>query len=95
MNGPDIRNLMRSEVFSEDLDENENEAWTAIKDVIQNFLGKNRPDDYEERAQRMVRALGKAGVHMSLKIHYLADHLDKFPPNCADYSDEQGERFVF
>ena len=30
---------------------------------------------------------------MSLKIHLLVDHLESFPPNCGDYSDEQGERF--
>ena len=30
---------------------------------------------------------------MSLKIHFLHDHLDEFPPNCGNYSDEQGEKF--
>lgn len=30
---------------------------------------------------------------MSMKIHMLHSHLDSFPENCGDYSDEQGERF--
>ena len=30
---------------------------------------------------------------MSIKVHYLHSHLDNFPNNCDDYSDEQGERF--
>lgn len=89
MNGPDIRNLMRSQVFSDYLDEYENEAWTRIKDVIENFLGKHRAPDYKERVRKMIKALHRAGVRMSLKIHFLADHLEDFPPNCGDYSDEQ------
>ena len=28
---------------------------------------------------------------MSIKVHYLHSHLDNFPDNCGDYSDEQGE----
>ncbi|KDR09212.1 hypothetical protein L798_01096 [Zootermopsis nevadensis] len=30
---------------------------------------------------------------MSLKIHFLHSHLDFFPGNVGDVSDEQGERF--
>ncbi|UYV61800.1 hypothetical protein LAZ67_1006633 [Cordylochernes scorpioides] len=33
------------------------------------------------------------GVNMSIKVHYLHSHLNKFPDNLAAYSDEQGERF--
>ena len=30
---------------------------------------------------------------MSLKIHFLHSHLDFFPENMSDVSDEHGERF--
>ena len=30
---------------------------------------------------------------MSLKIHFLDSHLDSFPENLGDYSEEQAERF--
>ena len=30
---------------------------------------------------------------MSIKVHYLHNHLDRFPENLGDYSEEQGERF--
>ncbi len=30
---------------------------------------------------------------MSKKVHFLNSHLDKFPENLCDISDEQGERF--
>ena len=30
---------------------------------------------------------------MSVKVHFLHNHLDRFPVNCGDVSDEQRERF--
>ncbi|GBP56938.1 hypothetical protein EVAR_33995_1 [Eumeta japonica] len=35
----------------------------------------------------------KLGVNMSIKLHYLRNHLDKFPDNSGNYSEEQEERF--
>lgn len=34
-----------------------------------------------------------SGVNMSLKIHFLHSHLNFFPQNLGDESDEHGERF--
>jgi len=33
------------------------------------------------------------GANMSIKLHFLYSHLDRFPENLGDLSDEQGERF--
>jgi hypothetical protein len=33
------------------------------------------------------------GCAMSLKVHFLNDHLDYFPENPGAVSEEQGERF--
>ena len=33
------------------------------------------------------------GARMSVKMHFLRSHLDYFPENCGDFSEEQGERF--
>lgn len=41
----------------------------------------------------MISAYGNMGVLMSLKIHFLHNHLDYFQNNMGDYSDEHGERF--
>jgi len=30
---------------------------------------------------------------MSIKVHFLFNHLENFPDNLGDVSDEQGERF--
>jgi len=33
------------------------------------------------------------GCNTSIKLHYLKSHLDKFPDNLGDVSEEQSERF--
>ena len=33
------------------------------------------------------------GANMNIKLHFLHSHLDRFPENCGDYSDEQGDHF--
>lgn len=41
----------------------------------------------------MVEDFKEQGCLMSLKLHYISDHLDKFPTNCGFISHQQGERF--
>jgi len=41
----------------------------------------------------MVNNFGKLGCLINLKLHFLHSHLDYFPENLGDYSEEQGERF--
>ena len=33
------------------------------------------------------------GINVSIKVHFLHSHLDQFPKNLGDVSDEQGEQF--
>ena len=33
------------------------------------------------------------GCNMSIKVHFLFNHVERFPDNLGDVSDEQGERF--
>ena len=35
----------------------------------------------------------EVGANMSIKVHFLDSHLDRFPENCGDVSDEQEKRF--
>jgi len=35
----------------------------------------------------------RLGCLMNLKLHFFESHLDYFPENLGDYSEEQGERF--
>lgn len=85
--------MLASNLFEASLSEIEKEAFNCIKLVVQNFLGNRRAPNYEELVGNMIRAFKNMGVNMSLKIHFLADHLDFFPENLGAVSDEQGERF--
>ena len=61
--------------------------------VIQNFLRNKRATNYRTLVKDVISAFKFAGINMSYKIYFLDDHLEDFPNNCGDYSDEQGERF--
>lgn len=92
-NGPQIKKVLEFEHFELLLNEEEGEAWAAFKDVIAGFLGNHRAPDFQERVQKLLEAYRIMGCRMSLKMHLLHSHLDCFPDNCGDYSDEHGERF--
>lgn len=64
-----------------------------MKDVIKNFLGSTKDPNYKQIVTRMLNAFRRMKVNMSLKIHFLHDHLEFFPENLGDFSDEHGERF--
>ena len=71
----------------------EADAWTGFVGVVQNFLGNKKADNFVNIVQSMLDAYRRLGANMSIKVHFLHNHLDRFPENCGDVSDEQGERF--
>ena len=68
-------------------------ARAAFVLVVQNFLGNHRVEQYAEIVDNMLNADQRLGCRMSLKMHFLHSHLDVFPPNLGEVSDEHGERF--
>ena len=56
-------------------------------------MGKIRAENYKELVNTMLKSYQKIGARMSLKIHFFHSHLDFFPKNLGDVSDEHGERF--
>ena len=91
--GPQIRELMKDSSFDEILTGNEKTVWVSFKNVCANFLGKKRSQDYEEMVGVLMQSFHALGAQMSVEMHFLHSHLDYFPVNCSDYSEEQGERF--
>ena len=91
--GLDIRKLMQDEIFILSMNPLEADAWWGFVGVVQNFLGNRRAANFEEIIQNMLDAYQHLGANMSIKVHFLHNHLDQFPAYCGDDSDEQGERF--
>ena len=93
LNGPEIRYLMEDTSFESHLNETESRAWKSFVELCNNFLGNKRSDDYENIVSNMLENFKSHGSRMSLKIHFFHSHLNFFPSNLGDVSDEHGERF--
>ena len=68
-------------------------AWYSFVDVVKGFLGKTKVDNYQNLVEGMLKNFHSLGNRMSTKLHYLYSHLERFPENLGDLSEEQGERF--
>ena len=88
--GPQIQQLIRDPEFENSM--NEVEAWKAFVLVVKNFLGNNKARNYAELVNNMLTAFRNLGYNMSVKMHYLFSHRDRFPENLGSMSDEQRER---
>ena len=84
--GPQIRQLIRDPEFENSTNEVELEAWKAFVLVVKNFLGNNKARNYAELVNNMLTAFKNLGCNMSIEMHYLFSHMDRFPEN-------SGERF--
>ncbi|GFV66046.1 uncharacterized protein TNCV_1440531 [Trichonephila clavipes] len=91
--GPQIRQLVKDSNFVKSMTEVEFKAWNSFVLVMSNFLGKKRSDDHVELVESMLSNLKELGCNVSIKIHFLHSHFDRFPENLRDSSEEQGERF--
>lgn len=93
VDGPDVRKLIKCEEFTNILEGNESIAWDCIKAVIETLLGKHRSPEYSIFLHNMLDSFHKLGISMTLKIHFLHQHLDRMVNQLSTESDEQGEKF--
>ena len=93
LNGPQIRELIHDNNFDNSMNVLTLRTWIVFKSIIQNFLGNHRSADYENLVDELMDCMERLGSRMSIKMHFLRSHLDYFPSNCGDFSEEQGERF--
>ena len=67
--------------------------WNSFVAVVYGFLGNYMTENYVEVVQTFIKNYAKMGCRMSLKVHILDAHLDKFKENMEAYSEEQGKYF--
>ena len=91
--GPQIRQLLRDTTFLSSMNAIEARAWRAFARVVKEFLGNKKAANYKELVAELLESYRLLGCNMSIKVHYLKNHLDLFPANLGAVSDEQGERF--
>ena len=91
--GTQIRDIIKNEYFDKLLQGDEKAAWDSFKFVVKVFSGNRRAQNYEELVNNLLQSYQILCCNMSLKIHFLHSHLDFFPENCGEVSDEHEERF--
>ena len=91
--GLPIGTLLKDKHFMARMTAVEARAGVAFTNVVQGFLGKKKDDNYKEIVDELLLSLRGLRCRMSIKLHYLHSHSDKFPDNLGDVSEEQGERF--
>lgn len=74
---------------------NKNEApiQQDAVEVVQSYLRKQKSKNYADLVITLIAFRGDIEANMSIKTHFLFIHLNLFPENLGDVSDEQGERF--
>ncbi|GBN35867.1 hypothetical protein AVEN_145467-1, partial [Araneus ventricosus] len=77
----------------ETMGDKEKEAPDSFKDVVHRFSGNTKDPIYKTIVQRIWTAYEAQGWKLSLKVHFQHSHIDCFPENLGDYSEEQGARF--
>ena len=85
---------MRDQKFCDSMNEVELVAWLSFVEVDKNFLGNYRADNYKEILNKMLGNFRIRGINMSIRVHFLHSHLDRFPENLCDVSNEQGNQFT-
>lgn len=85
--------MFRDDNFINTMGEIQKAAWLSFKSVAENFLGNYKSHDYENIVADMVENYQCLGCLRNVKLHFLHSHLQYFPENLGDYSEEQGERF--
>lgn len=92
-NGPQIRRLLEDDQFESYLSKVEKKAWKSFRNLVHGFLGNYRDPMFKQLVNDLLKFYEAIGARMSLKMHFLMSHLDKFPENLGAFSDEHGERF--
>ena len=63
-------------------------------EVVQSFLGNRKADNYKDFVQKLLDNFQALGINMSIKVHFLHSHIDRFPEILGDVSDEKVKDFI-
>ena len=91
--GTQIKKLIKCKNFSSSMTEVGKRAWNAFMAVVKGFLGNKKSVNYKDLVETLLDSFHAIGCNMSIKVHFLKSHLNEFPANFGDVSDEHGECF--
>ena len=91
--GPQIRTLTKDALFLSTMTDVEKKARFSFIEVVSKFLGNAKDSDYKTVVENVLDCFEALGCRMSLKVYFLHAHLDYFPLNLGDMSEEHEECF--
>ena len=69
--GPQIRKLMNDPAFEESLNEFEVAAWKSFQNVVNNFLGNHKGDNYKELVTELLQNYRELPCNISVSYTHL------------------------
>ena len=91
--GTQIKKLIKCTNFSSSMSEVEKRACNAFVAVVKGFLGNTKAANYKYLVETLLDSFHALGCNMSIKVHFLKSHLNKFPASLGDASDEHSQHF--
>ncbi|XP_076369603.1 uncharacterized protein LOC143256354 isoform X2 [Tachypleus tridentatus] len=88
--GPQIKKILECTEFPKNLSRKEKKPWGSFVTVVRGFLGNCKAENVVELVEALVKNYSIMGCRMSLKVHILDAHLDKFKEDMGAYSEEKG-----
>ena len=87
LDGPQIRKLIKDPNFQDSMNEINFASWLSFVEVVQSLLRNRKAETYKDFLQKLLDNFQAFGINMSIKVHFLHNHLDGFPENLCDVSD--------
>lgn len=92
-NGPELRKWLKDTEFENCLSDRFKRALRALRCLVDGFFGKHKHPNYREFVKEFIRSYEAICANMTVKLHFLHKHIDDFPENLGDFSEQHGERF--
>ena len=65
-NGPQVHKMLNDQNFIKVMNKKEEVAWTSIKNVVENYLGNHKSENFKKTVADLMKNSGKLGCLMNL-----------------------------
>lgn len=92
-NGPEIRLMLKDVELENFLPKKFKTAWQRYRALVDGFFGNYKDPNYRQNVTDFIKSCEEIGANMTVKMHFLHNHLNDFPENLGDLSEQRGEKF--
>ena len=71
----------------------EKKAWNAFVAMVKGFLGNTKAANHKDTVETFLDSFHAVGCSVSINVPFLKGHLNEYPANLGDMSDEHRIRF--